>query len=184
MPPVEFEPTILASARPQTYALDRAATGIGESNSYGRKCVSTSTFHISRPVWVRSSTRDPSIMYWTFVIFVNIGGGNVLFFLRAYMKLRETVWGVESRESLAKVFVLRGGLQDFQSAGWRRTVRSQWKLTTSGRRISLEQMCIITEVPWWVWGYVILFPRWKNGCEVKLTMHFFLLLSISHTAYT
>jgi hypothetical protein len=29
MPPVEFEPTIPASARPQTYALDRAATGIG-----------------------------------------------------------------------------------------------------------------------------------------------------------
>jgi hypothetical protein len=29
MPSVEFEPTIPASARPQTYALDRAATGIG-----------------------------------------------------------------------------------------------------------------------------------------------------------
>jgi hypothetical protein len=32
MPPVEFEPTISASARPQTYALDRAAAGIS------RKC--------------------------------------------------------------------------------------------------------------------------------------------------
>jgi hypothetical protein len=30
MPPVGFEPTIPASARPQTYALDRAATGIGQ----------------------------------------------------------------------------------------------------------------------------------------------------------
>jgi hypothetical protein len=29
MPPVRFEPTIPASARPQTHALDRAATGIG-----------------------------------------------------------------------------------------------------------------------------------------------------------
>jgi hypothetical protein len=29
MPPVEFEPAILASARPKTHALDRAATGIG-----------------------------------------------------------------------------------------------------------------------------------------------------------
>jgi hypothetical protein len=29
MPPVGFEPTIPASARPQTYALDRADTGIG-----------------------------------------------------------------------------------------------------------------------------------------------------------
>jgi hypothetical protein len=29
MPPVGFELTIPASARPQTYALDRAATGVG-----------------------------------------------------------------------------------------------------------------------------------------------------------
>jgi len=29
MPPVGFEPTIAASQRPQTYALDRAATGTG-----------------------------------------------------------------------------------------------------------------------------------------------------------
>ena len=30
MPSVGFEPTILAGERPQTYALDRAATGTGE----------------------------------------------------------------------------------------------------------------------------------------------------------
>ena len=29
MPPKEFEPIIAASERPQTHALDRAATGIG-----------------------------------------------------------------------------------------------------------------------------------------------------------
>jgi hypothetical protein len=29
MPPVEFEPTILVSERPQTHALDRTFTGIG-----------------------------------------------------------------------------------------------------------------------------------------------------------
>ena len=29
MPPVGFEPTIPAGERPQTYALDRAATGTG-----------------------------------------------------------------------------------------------------------------------------------------------------------
>ena len=29
MPPVVFEPTISADERPQTYALDRAATGTG-----------------------------------------------------------------------------------------------------------------------------------------------------------
>ena len=28
MPPAEFEPAVLASERPQTHALDRAATGI------------------------------------------------------------------------------------------------------------------------------------------------------------
>jgi hypothetical protein len=30
MPPVEFEPTISAGERPQTYALDCAATGTGK----------------------------------------------------------------------------------------------------------------------------------------------------------
>jgi hypothetical protein len=33
MPPVGFEPAIPASDRPQTYALDRAATGIGKVKS-------------------------------------------------------------------------------------------------------------------------------------------------------
>jgi len=33
MPPVEFEPTILAGERPQTYALDRAATWTGPNDS-------------------------------------------------------------------------------------------------------------------------------------------------------
>jgi hypothetical protein len=32
MPPVGFEPTILVSERPQTYALDRTVTGIGLDN--------------------------------------------------------------------------------------------------------------------------------------------------------
>jgi hypothetical protein len=31
MPPVRFEPTILVSERPQTHALDRTATGIGNN---------------------------------------------------------------------------------------------------------------------------------------------------------
>jgi hypothetical protein len=30
MPAVEFEPTVSAGERPQTYALDRAATGTGK----------------------------------------------------------------------------------------------------------------------------------------------------------
>jgi hypothetical protein len=38
MPPVGFESTIPASARPQTYALDRAATGIGISLNLDQIC--------------------------------------------------------------------------------------------------------------------------------------------------
>ena len=34
MPPVGFEPTISAGERPQTNALDRAATGTGKEASY------------------------------------------------------------------------------------------------------------------------------------------------------
>jgi hypothetical protein len=34
MPSAEFEPAIPATKRPQTYALDRAATGIGENPIY------------------------------------------------------------------------------------------------------------------------------------------------------
>jgi hypothetical protein len=33
MPPVEFEPTISAGERPQSHALDRAATGTGNVTS-------------------------------------------------------------------------------------------------------------------------------------------------------
>jgi len=36
MLPVRFEPTISAGERPQTYALDRAATGTGHLYAYGR----------------------------------------------------------------------------------------------------------------------------------------------------
>jgi len=34
MPTVGFEPTISANERPQTYALDRAATGTGDTYKY------------------------------------------------------------------------------------------------------------------------------------------------------
>jgi len=34
MPPVEFEPTLSAGERPQTYALDRAATGTGNATIF------------------------------------------------------------------------------------------------------------------------------------------------------
>ena len=34
MPPVGFEPTVSAGEQPQTYALDRAATGTGRINEH------------------------------------------------------------------------------------------------------------------------------------------------------
>jgi len=37
MPPAVFEPTVSAGERPQTYALDCAATGTGTSNKYKLK---------------------------------------------------------------------------------------------------------------------------------------------------
>jgi len=37
MPPAGFEPTISAGERPQTYALDRAATGIGKFDRHELK---------------------------------------------------------------------------------------------------------------------------------------------------
>ena len=37
MPRVGFEPTISAGERPQTYGLDREATGTGKDKSLGRK---------------------------------------------------------------------------------------------------------------------------------------------------
>ena len=40
MPPVGFEPTISAGDRPQTYALDRAATGTRYAEGYGKENVS------------------------------------------------------------------------------------------------------------------------------------------------
>jgi hypothetical protein len=47
MPPVRFEPTIPATARPQTYALDRAATVIGVAVNTGCFNVAVSTAALS-----------------------------------------------------------------------------------------------------------------------------------------
>ena len=49
MPPVGFEPTISAGERPQTYALDRAATGTGINEALlavFRRNVSLVYFHM------------------------------------------------------------------------------------------------------------------------------------------
>jgi hypothetical protein len=39
MLPVEFEPTVSAGERPQTYALDCAATGTGSTLNYSLKII-------------------------------------------------------------------------------------------------------------------------------------------------
>ena len=43
MPPVGFEPTISAGERPQTYALDRLATGIGTTTTTNTTHTTTTT---------------------------------------------------------------------------------------------------------------------------------------------
>jgi hypothetical protein len=54
MPPVEFEPTIPASARLQTYTLNRAATGIGgiQSRTCKQVLVSVNISNLSRISYV------------------------------------------------------------------------------------------------------------------------------------
>ena len=46
MPPVGFEPTISAGERPQTKALDRAATGTGDGVSTAPDWTSIASIHI------------------------------------------------------------------------------------------------------------------------------------------
>ena len=49
MPPAGFEPTISAGERPQTYALDRAATGTGSFDLYLRLFIAS----VSKPTKMR-----------------------------------------------------------------------------------------------------------------------------------
>ena len=46
MPPVGFEPTISAGKRPQTYALERAATGTGHFNLYKKNIFLIASLHL------------------------------------------------------------------------------------------------------------------------------------------
>ena len=58
MPPVGFEPTVLAGERPQTHALDREATGIGVgSYSWIVKQLNTRVHSLKHPVLI--------ILYYT-----------------------------------------------------------------------------------------------------------------------
>jgi len=49
MPPVWFEPTIWAGERPQTYALDHAATGTGTGEEYDLQIETTAKAKFSCP---------------------------------------------------------------------------------------------------------------------------------------
>jgi len=48
MPPVEFEITIPVSERPQTYALDHAATGTEDRCISRSKCIGTGSTYIGK----------------------------------------------------------------------------------------------------------------------------------------
>jgi hypothetical protein len=54
MPPAEFEPTILVSERPQTHALDRAATGIGNNNNNNKSL----RFAYHRVIFLQSLSQE------------------------------------------------------------------------------------------------------------------------------
>ena len=49
MPPVGFEPTILVGERPQTYVLDRAATGTDIFRNYSSLMTVSYTYSILKP---------------------------------------------------------------------------------------------------------------------------------------
>jgi hypothetical protein len=58
MPQVGFEPTIPAGERPQTYTLDRAATGTGTSYILGINILSTIKILISIEIWFSFKMTD------------------------------------------------------------------------------------------------------------------------------
>ena len=51
MTPVGFKPTISEGERPQTYALDRAATGTGNYNMYSGKITKAKVSLLNKDVW-------------------------------------------------------------------------------------------------------------------------------------
>ena len=80
MPRVGFEPTISAGERPQTYALDRAATGTGvykvtflnlwltESTAIGPTASCTTNHFLNREDAVHSRVLDPHLIVVNFYV--------------------------------------------------------------------------------------------------------------------
>ena len=58
MPPAGFEPTISAGERPQSYALDRAATGTGHTVFRERKLDFVPISYIFRPIWISKKVHN------------------------------------------------------------------------------------------------------------------------------
>jgi hypothetical protein len=57
MPPVGFKPTISADERPETYTLDRAATGIGNIQIINNLTSSMNHFSWKKVRWTGHATR-------------------------------------------------------------------------------------------------------------------------------
>ena len=64
MPPVGFEPTISAGERPQTYTLDRAATGSGTITTTTTTTTTTNNNNNNKQYTHRHSN-CPSYIHWT-----------------------------------------------------------------------------------------------------------------------
>ena len=64
MPAAGFEPAIPASERPQTYAFDRAATGVGRDKSTFRcSCIAEASFYLFVAGVYSENARD-FLLYW------------------------------------------------------------------------------------------------------------------------
>ena len=70
MPPAGFEPAIPASEQPQTYALDRAATGLGKLYTFSSL---TSSFHIMYPYNLQLTSKCASPLSQLFFHAVFVG---------------------------------------------------------------------------------------------------------------
>ena len=75
MPPVVFEPTISAGERPQTHALDRAATGIGSDLTYTAKYYWTTL----------------NMLYSAICVKPNLKNFNKIWYLRNWFEMFNTI---------------------------------------------------------------------------------------------
>jgi hypothetical protein len=87
MPPVGFETTIPASARPQTYSLDRAATGIDAENIIGIKWVNLMFLYGQFKILKASLSKQKFPVVYTLYDALNLLHGNFIIINFAYFKI-------------------------------------------------------------------------------------------------